>query len=434
MRIDLEPHTDGQVKLTVEISPEEMQPHLERAAESLSKEHNIPGFRPGKASLGIVIQKLGAQAVWEQAAEHAVRRTFVATIKEKEIDAVGQPHIHIIKLAPDNPFVYSAHVAVIPPIAVGDYSSFQARKEAVAVQPDKVEAAIEDLRKMFATHEKVDRPATHGDRTDIDFELTVDGVPVENGAGRNHPVVIGSKQFVPGFEDNLVGLKSGEKKEFHVTFPTDYHHKPMAGKVGKFSVKMNSVYQVNTPAVDDEFAKKAGDFSNVSELRSKLEANLQQEAEEDADRKFEKQVVDELIARSRFGELPVVLINNEQEKMISELKDEVSRQGGPSFDDYLKGIKKSVDELKKELRPAAEQRVKAALLVRSIAKKENITPNPKQVEEEVTSTKRLYQESPEILQRIDSEDYREYLKSLQVNRKVVELLKSKASKEPAIKA
>lgn len=428
MRIDLESQPQGQIKLTIEVSPEEMQPYLDRAAEVLSRQHKIAGFRPGKASLGIVIQKLGAQAVWEEAAEAAVRRSFVTTVKEKEIDAVGQPHIHIIKLAPDNPLIFTAHVSVLPPIAVGDYALFKAKPEPITVAAEKIEAAIEDMRKMFATQEKVDRPAGHGDRTDIDFELTIDGVPMENGTGKNHPVVIGSKQFVPGFEENLVGLKAGETKEFSVTFPTEYHHRPLAGKQGRFKVKVNTVYQITKPELNDEFAKKAGQFSTISDLRTKLEANLREEATDESDRRFEKAIMDELIARSRFGDLPAVLIDNEVEKMLSELKEEIARHGSPSFDDYLQGIKKSVDELKKEFRPQAETRVKAALLIRSIAKKEKIMAEDKQVEEEVTSTKQMYQGSPEILERIESEDYRDYLRTLQVNRRVVELLKERARK------
>ena len=428
MRIDLEPQPQGQLKLTIEISPEEMQPHLERAAETLSSQHKIPGFRPGKASLGIVIRKLGAQAVWEEAAESAVRHSFTTSIKEKEIDAIGQPHIHIIKLAPDNPFVYTAQVNVLPPIAIGDYLSFKARPEPVVIAPAKIEESIEDLRKMFATQNKVERSAQHGDRTDIDFELTLDGVVMENGTGKNHPVIIGSKQFVPGFEENLIGLKAGEVKEFNVTFPPTYHHAPLAGKTGKFRVSVHTVYEINKPEVNDEFAKKAGKFTSLTELRQKLEANLKEEAATETDRRFERAVVDELIARSRFGDLPAVLIDNEVEKMIAELKDEVSRQGGPSFDDYLQGIKKSLADLKKEFRPPAEQRVKAAILIRAIAKKERVVPDDKQVEEELKSTKTMYKDSPEILGRIDSEDYRDYLRSLQVNRKVVELLKANAIK------
>jgi len=427
MRIDLEPHAQGQVKLTIEISPEEMQPHLERAAESLSQQHKIPGFRPGKASLGIVIQKLGAQAVWEEAAEHAVRRSFAASVKEKEVDAIGQPHIHIIKLAPDNPFVYAAHVSVLPPIAIGDYQSFKAKPDAVKIDAVKVDEAIEDLRKMFASQEKVERPATTGDRTDIDFDLTLDGVPMENGTGKNHPVVIGSKQFVPGFEENLIGLKAGEVKEFDVTFPPTYHHAPLAGKAGRFKVKVNTVYQITKPELDDAFAQKAGG-GTMADLRTKLETNLREEAADEAERRFEKTMIDELIARSRFGDIPSMLIDNEIEKMMAELKDEVARQGGPSFDDYLKGIKKSIDDLKSEFRAPAEQRVKAALIIRAIAKKEQLMADEKRIAEELQSTKTMYKDSPEILSRIDSEDYRDYLRTLQVNRQVVELLKSKTAK------
>jgi trigger factor len=431
MRVDLEPQPKGQIKLTVEISPEEMQPYLEKAAESLSATHKIPGFRPGKASLGIVIQKLGATAVWEEASELAVRKTLMAAIRDKQINAVGSPHVHLIKLAADNPLIYTAELAVLPEVTVGDFTSFKSKPEPVNIPPAKVDAVLTDLQRMFAAQNKVERPAKDSDRVDVDFDLLIDGQPAENGSGRNQPVVIGAKQFIPGFEEQLIGLKAGEVKDFSITFPADYHHHPLAGKKGDFKVTVKTVYQIDQPALDDEFAKKAGKFTTLGELRAKMEENLKNEAADENNRRFERAIIDELISRSKFGNIPEMLINGEVEKMVAELKEEVSHHGGPSFDDYLQHLKKSVDDLKKEFQTPAIQRVKAALIVRAIAKQENVVADDKQVEEEVRSTLKMYEGSPDIISRIDSEDYRDYVRSLQINRKVVELLRTNATKAAA---
>jgi trigger factor len=280
---------------------------------------------------------------------------------------------------------------------------------------------------MFAKDTKVEREAQTGDKTDIDFDLAMENVPVENGSGRNHPIVIGSKQFIPGFEEQLVGMKTGEVKSFSIEFPKEYHASHLAGKKGDFTVTVKTVYQIEKPELNDEFAKQAGKFETMTDLRTKVEANIHDEMEQAADMKFERAVVEELVGRSTFGDIPELLINNEVEKMLSELKEEVQRQSGLEFSQYLENIKKSEDDLRKEFRPQGGMRVKAALIIRTVAKAETITADDKQVEEEVQSTLKMYEGSPEIRTRIDSPDYRDYVRSLQINRKVVAFLKEKAS-------
>lgn len=426
MQITVEQQPKSQIKVTIEVSVEEMKPYLEKAAEELSKQFKIEGFRPGKASLGIVTAKVGAQHVWEEAAEHAVRKTYMQAIKEKSLPTIGQPHIHILKLAPENPFVFSAESAVLPEITVGDYTSFKAKKNAAVVTPAEVEKALNDLREMFATEALVDRSAKMGDKVNIDIDLYQDNVAIEGGASKAHPVLLGSGHFIPGFEDQMVGVKKDDKKTFSLPFPKEYHNAKLAGKKGDFTVKVNGVYEVTKPELNDAFATQAGKFTNLAELKTKLEENLRSEADDKEDGVFERAVIDELIGRSKFGELPELLVSSELEKMIHELQDQVTQQGG-KWEDYLTAVKKSVDDLKKEFKTQAEKRVKAALLIRDIAKRESISADPKQLEEEVQSTLKMYQGSPDILQRIDSEDYRDYLRSLQVNKKVVEFLKLRAT-------
>lgn len=425
MQITVAQQPKSQIKLTVELSVEEMQPYLQKAAEELSKEYKIEGFRPGKASLGIVISKIGAQHVWESASEHAIRRSFVQAIREKKLPIIGQPHIHVEKLAPENPFVYSAESAVLPEVTVGDYTKFKAKKDPVIVTPEEVAKAIEDLREMFQTEVLVDRQAQHGDKVEIDIDLHQDNVAIEGGASKNHPIVIGSNHFILGFEDQLIGLKKDETKTFSLPFPKEYHNEKLAGKKGDFTVKVKSIFAITKPEVNDDFAKQAGKFSSAAELKKKLEENLRGEAEDKTDAVFERAIIEELVGRSKYGDLPEMLVESELQKMISELQEQVERQGG-KWEDYLTATKKTVEILKKEFREQAERRVKAALLIRQLAKLENIVADPKQIEEEVISTKKMYEHQPDILNRIASEDYRDYLKSLQINKKVVAFLKQRA--------
>ena len=425
MTITVEHQPKSQVKITVELSVEDMAPYLEKAAETLSKQFKIEGFRPGKASLGIVMAKVGAQHVWEEAADQAVRKTFVQAIKEKDVPTIGQPHFHVIKLAPENPFIYTAESAVLPEITVGDYSSFKAKKKTGEVKPEDVDKAVNELRDMFATEALVDREAKSGDKLNVDIDLFEDNVAIEGGSTKQHPVVIGSGHFIPGFEDQLIGVKKDDTKNFSLPFPKDYHNAKLAGKPGEFKVKVNSVFEITKPEMNDALAKQAGQFETLADLRKKLEENLQNEANDKEDGIFEREIIDELIGKSKFGELPETLVANELEKMIHELQDQITQQGG-KWEDYLVAVKKSADDLKKEFTPQAEKRVKAALLIREVSKKENITAEPKQVEEELQSTLKMYQQDPLVAQRINSDDYRDYLRSLQINKKVLEFLKTKA--------
>lgn len=411
------------VKLTIELSIDDMQPHLERAAEVLSQEHKIEGFRPGKASLGMVLQKLGAQAVWEVAGELAVRKSYSAAVKEQKIQTVGAPNISVHKLAPNNPFIYHAEVAVLPEITLGEYHKLKAKKPAVTVTPEKIEKALSDLQQMFATETPAERPAQAGDKVEIDFDLTMNGVPVEGGSSKQHPIVIGSKNFIPGFEDQLVGLKPADQKEFDLDFPKEYQNKVVAGKTGNFAVTVKAVLQINLPPLDDALAKQASKFQTLAELRRQIEKNLQEEAEQEADTTWERALIDELIGRTKWSELPEVLVEHEVTKMVSEIQGELERRGGLKFEDYLKSLNKTADGLKQDFRPQGERRVKAALLLRTIATAENIEVTKDAIDQEVTQALATYASHPEIKSQIASEDYREFAKVMLTNRQVVAKLK-----------
>lgn len=239
--------------------------------------------------------------------------------------------------------------------------------------------------------------------------------------------MLGSKNFIPGFEENIVGMKKDEQKTFELEFPKEYHNATVAGKKAEFSVTVRQVFAVTKPEVNDELAKKAGSFENLAALRKQLEENLRQEAQQVEDGKFERALLDELIKHTKFSEIPDMLIDSELTKMIHELQEEVSRQGAIKWEDYLAGIKKSEEELKKEFKPQAERRVKSALIIRTIAEQEKVEVDNKAVEEEVQATLKIYDSSPDLRARIDTPDYRDYVRGLMVNRKVIELIKGWAT-------
>lgn len=431
MDVKIERQPKSMVKLTIELTPEAMKPYLEHAAKDLSTKHKIEGFRPGMASLGIVIGKLGAGPVWEHAAEEAVRKSFVQAIIDHDLPTVGQPEISVSKLAPDNPLIFTATVAMLPTVTVGEYHKINSRPSAPVVEPATIDKAINDLRNMMATETSVDRPAKTGDRVEVDFDLFIDHVAVENGSSRQHPVTIGSNQFIPGFEENLIGLKPGETKEFSITFPAAYHAAHLANKKGDFKVTAKNIFQIDQPPLDDAFAKKAGKFKDLTELRTQLEKNLADEAAANADAKFERAIIEEIIDRSTFDDIPEILMNNELDKMIEELKDDVTRRGAIKFEDYLQGLKKTVTDLRTEFRAPATRRIKAALILRAVAKAEKVTVSDTDVDEEINNQLKAHSYDPSLQERIKSGDFRDFVRHQQVNRAVVEKLKDWATPKKA---
>lgn len=424
MNVTVSPQPKSIVRVNIELTPEEMQPHLERAAENLSKKYKIEGFRPGKASLGIVQQKLGPAVVWEEAAELAVRKSFVEAVRQQELTTVGTPKITVHKLAPDNPFVYHADVALLPDVKLGDYTALKTKKAEEKVSDEKITKALEDLREMFAKEEPAEKAAEKGDKVEVDFTLSVDGVPVENGSSTNHPVVIGSGNFIPGFEDQLVGLKKDDKKEFSLSFPQDYGNKVLAGKTGTFAVTGKGVFTITKPPLDDAFAAQASRYKTLPELRAEVEKNLTSEADQEADQQFERDLIEELIEKSKFGDLPELLIESELNKMIGELKEEVERRG-MKYEDYLSNLKKTEADLRKEFQLQAEKRVKSALVLRAIAKAEKIQVNPDEIQAEIQTALETYKNYPELRGQIETDEYRDFVQLMLTNRKVVQLLKDK---------
>lgn len=429
MQVTVSKQPKSVVRVTIELAPAEMKPYLDRAAETLSKTYKIEGFRPGKASLGIVQQKIGAGPVWEEAAEHAVRASFVQAVREHQLSTVGAPNISVHKLAPENPFVFHADVAIMPEVTLGDYRHLTSKPKPKPVTDEQVQQSLEQLRDMFAKDEPVESSAERGHKVEVDFTLTANGAPVEGGSSTNHPVVIGSNQFIPGFEDQLVGLKAGDQKEFTLPFPKNYGNKTLAGQTGTFKVTTKKVFRIDKPALDDAFAQQASRSKTLDELKSQIRENLRQEADHEADRDFERALIDELIGLTKFTELPELMVNAELDKMLAEMKEEVERRG-MKYEDYLSSIKKNDAELRQEFMAHATRRVKSALLLRSIAKAERIEPSADEIRAEIDQALKTYASYPELKSQIESEDYRDFAKVMLTNRQVMAKIKAWANPSP----
>ncbi len=423
MQITTKKLSRGQAEIIIELSIDEYQPFLNQAATHISEHHKIPGFRPGKASLDIVKQHIGEAEVWEEALELAVRKTFLQAIEKENLNTVGAPEIEIIKLAPGNPVTYKATVSLLPKIDLTDYSKIKVKEKKIKISAEQIEKMIADLQKMRAKEILVDRQAKKGDKVEINFETFLDKIPVDQGKQEKFPLVIGENTFIPGFEDQLIGLGKDEEKKFQLKFPDNYHQKNLAGKMVDFKVKMNLIYELQLPELNDEFAKIVGNFKNVDELKHQVEHNLEHEEEHKEAARLEEEILEKIIAESKFDDIPDLLVNSEAKKMLDELEYNLRSQG-LGFDDYLTHLRKKREDLLLDFTPQAVKRVKSALIMREIAKKENIIASEKDIEEEVQNTVQEYGDDKEVIAQVKQPEYRDYLRNLLTSRKVIDHLKT----------
>ncbi|MBU1164819.1 trigger factor [Patescibacteria group bacterium] len=427
MQISTENLPKGQLKITIELTTDELKPHLERAAFLISKESKFDGFRPGKAPYDVVVKNVGQEKVLQEAIEPAVQKTFVKAINDKKIITVGSPQIDIIKMAPNNPFIYTATVSLLPKVEMGDYKNIKIKEKEVNVSDDELDKALKNLAKMRHTEALVDRAIKKDDKVEINFKSFLEKIPVEGGAQEKFPLVVGENTFIPGFEDQLIGMKAGQEKKFQLRFPKEYHDKNLSDKLVDFEIIVNAVYEVKLPQLNDDFAKGIGNFKNIEELKTQLKDNLKHEAKHKEERRVEEEMIQSLIKIAKFDDIPELLINNELQKMIAELEQNIKNQG-MNFEDYLNHIKKKRDDLMIDFAPQAIERIKSALIVRQVAQDQKIEVTDNDIDEEIKRLETAYAGNEELKKQIQSPHYKDYLKNMLASKKTLDSLKKQIVK------
>lgn len=410
-----------QVELVVAVSADEMEKYSIKAAQKLSETTSIEGFRPGKAPYELVKNRVGEMVILEEASRLAVNKTIDQAITEQITEEwIGQPQITISKLAPGNPFEYRALITLLPTVELGEYKGLNIPKETLVVKDEEVEKMIEQLQDMRAQEALVDRPATTGDKIVLDAQLFLDKVPLEGGQVKELTIILGKNYFVPGFDEKIIGLKAGEKREFFLTYPADYHQKNLAGQKVEFAITAKQVYSRDLPEINNEFVSAFG-LKNLEELKTNIKKSIEEEKKQEAHQKFERTMIEKIISNSIVPEVPESLIQDETHTMLHELEHNVSRSGG-KFADYLQSLGKTKNQLAEEFKPQAIERVKAALLLRDIIKKENITVSSEDVKKEIDNLKRQYSQQADVIKQLESEAYQRHLSNILLNRRVLEQL------------
>lgn len=427
MTYTVTPQPKSLVEIRVTVEASELKPAMEKAAADLSQRVKIEGFRPGKASYDMIVKRFGEMAVLEEALPSIVQKRLVEIVKKESLETVGEPSISVEKAAPGNEVIFSARIAVLPKIAkLADLSKIKVEAKEARIEDKEVERVVDELRKMQSSEHKVEREVVASDKVTVDMDMSVDKVAIEGGAARNHAIYLNEPYYVPGLGEKLVGMKIGEERVFTLKFPDDHFNKMLAGKDVEFKVTLRGVEEIRHPAADDAFAKSVGQES-MDKLRELLRKNLEEEANSKEKQRQEIAAIEEILKQSDVGEVPDLLVQNEAHKMMHELEHSIGRQGG-TFDDYLKQIKKTRDQILLDFTPEAMKRVKVTVLIREIGKREGLEATDAEVLDEQMKMLNQYKDDGATQERIRSEEGEEYIRTVLRNRKVLAFIREKTVK------
>ncbi len=423
MKHELKTLEKSQVELTITVDPADYKKDMDAAAVRISERAAIKGFRPGKATYDMVKQQVGEIRIIEEAMQSIVEKNFFEAAKKEKLDTVGMPQITIVKVAPGNEVVFKAVVGLLPKIKLGDLSTVKVKYQAKEIGDKEVDDVLNDLKKMQTKEILKSGVSTKEDKLVVNLEMFLDKVPVEGGQAPNHQVYLNEPHYIPGLAEQLVGVKKDDIREFSLKFPKDHYQKHLAGKDIDFKVKVNDVFELQFPPIDDEFAKALGQ-ENLAKLKTILKDNLIADAKHKDDQKIEIEILDGLIESSEIAEIPDVLINAEKNKIFHELKNSLGGQG-IEMEQYLKDLKKSEEDIYKDFTEQALRRVKAALVSRQVALENKIEADKKDIDEEVQAIKAAYPDNENVKENLKKPEVLETLALTIQNRKVLAFLKDK---------
>ncbi len=399
MKVTAERIDNHKTVLNLEIPQAEVAKALEKAYRKLANQVNIPGFRKGKAPRKVVEMRLGKEALLDEAFEILAPEAYSKALAEQEIDPIGRPEIEVITLAEDQPLVFKATVVKKPEVTLGQYKDLSIAKTVAEVTDADVDNEIEKNRSRNAKMVVVeDAELKQGDLAIIDFKGFIDGVPFDGGEGKSYPLEIGSGSFIPGFEDQLVGAKSGEEREVTVSFPEEYFVAELAGKAATFTVNVHDVKRKEMPELDDEFAKETSEFDTLAELKADIKNKLEQAAEARAEREFRTAVIKAAVDNATV-EVPEVMVENQIDNMIQDF-DINLQQRGMKLDKYLEYTKMDIDALRNNYRESALYNVKTDLVLEAIVKGEGLTASPEEMQQEVEFMAANYQTTVEEIAKV----------------------------------
>ena len=417
MKVNSVEKTGNQATVVVEIDKELMESGVNQAYMKARKNIMVPGFRKGKAPRKMIESLYGAHVFYEDGLEEIFPQVYDFAIAGQEsFKAVGRPSLTDMQISDDNIVTLTLTTEVYPEVTLGQYKGLEVEKAEVTVSDAQVQAELDRMAQNVSSTETVERAAQMGDTANIDFEGFDNGVPFEGGKGDNFDLKLGSGSFVPGFEEQVVGMSAGEEKDIDITFPEDYH-KDLAGKAVVFHVKVNKVTETIVPEMDDEFAKDVSEFDTLEELKADIRAKALEKAEKNAQTNFETACVDKA-AENTTVDMPNALVERELDTQMERFAYQL-QMGGYSMEQYAKMMGGDVSTMRNAFRPTAEKQARISVTLEKIAEVEGVTVSEEDIAAELESLAKQYElEVEKVREMVPAEELTESLKT----RKAVQII------------
>lgn len=412
----------SQTKVQLKLSSDNLSDYKDKALRKLGADVKVQGFRPGKAPLNLVEKQLNPNLLQSEVLDAAINALYGEALREHRLRPVAEPKVNVTKFVPFDTLEVEVEVEVIGEITLPDYKKIKVAKDKVVVEKKEIDEVLDQLATRQAEKKVADRAAKNNDETVIDFKGSDAKTkePIAGADGKDFPLVLGSGAFIPGFEDEIVGLKAGESKEFTITFPKDYGAKSLQNRKVTFAVTVKKVNEVVKPSIDDKFAASVGPFKKVSELRADIEKELSTRKQSDAEQKHTDELIRAIAEKAKIA-IPDVLIDEQLERIERETRQNLAYRG-QTWQEYLDSEKLTEDSFRKKHRADAELRVKAGIVLAEIAEAEKITVTPEEFKAQLQALKARYPDAQMQAQLDKPENQRDIL-SRMVTEKTVEKLR-----------
>lgn len=421
MKLDKKNISETKVELRFSLTTQEINQAETSALNILAKDLKVKGFRPGKAPLAVAKKEVDPSILADKTIEIAINQALIKALDENSLMPIDQPDVSIDKFVPGQLLDFKATFDVLPKAKLPNYKKLGVKPEIPKVTDGEIEETLAKLQKGFAEEKKVERKAKLGDKTIIDFTGIIDGKEFAGGKGTDYPLELGAGQFIPGFEEGIIGKKAGEEFDLNLVFPKDYHANEFKGKDVTFKTKLKEVKEISLPEINDEFAKKVAKFDKLDDLKIDIRKNLIIQKEEQLKQDFRNKVVDALAEKTKV-EIPQSLLHDQSHAMIHDMEHQLSHYG-QTMEGYLASINKTEEEwIKSEVEPAAEMRVKAGLALAELSKELKMTATDEEIEAELNRFQTQYQNSPEAMKQLEDPRVKNDIKNSIITNKAIDAL------------
>ena len=404
MKTTVKKLSETKVVLTIVVDRTELEAAEQVALKKMSRDVKVPGFRKGHVPLSVVAKNINPNALQEETLDNALSKAVAEAFVGEKIQAIEQPEVEVNKFVPGDTLEFTAQATILPAVKLPDYQKLKTKRTEVKVVDADADDIITRMQENFAEKTKVDRAVKDGDEVVIDFIGKKDDVEFDGGKAEDYSLKIGSGQFIPGFEEGIVGHKAGDKFELELKFPKDYHAKELAGQKVTFSVELKTVNESKLPELNDEFAAKCGPFTSMDDLRKDILREVKEQKSRDSEEKFKDELVGELADKIKV-ELPEILVDDQVRSIEQDMQQNLTYRG-LELDSYLstQGFSDKDDWLAKEVRPAAERRVKAGLVLAELSKELKIDVSHEELSAQIETMRQYYGKDAKTAKQFDNPD------------------------------